>query len=1277
MSIIKIKIVSALALLFISAKSLYAQKVDTLEINGQSYFVYPFRVSVNVHGDYFKAVKFDELIQFTFDNYAKEIRSQFEEDLTYSDFKKMMKTFNPKNMGGTSKKNVSGKLIKQIRKNPFPLLEQTYTMSHDIVPSLDPIPDGKYVQLYESFCLVDAKGRCQENTDRIAAFFTVKNNLLEGDAYWLNMKGDTLKHGEFEGGLKVGEWTLEKRDLPYALSKEMVERYNEEGSPGADTVLTTYYYVNGAKNGHYEKFINSEFPVEEGNYLDDDKTGEWLMREIQYKGKGKNRKRIRNNELVTLRYTFVDKTDTVITKKPLIRNGLVDTYNADIFEFNFLSKYNLIAPPRNLFEYNFSKEEDLDLEEEQYGSYAMDSYSDEPYYDEYYDYEGEYYGEGYEYGSFTPDVYDKERKEYFSRSYIIDSIGMIANYKGVYEAYYPNGQLAYKYVIRNGGLVSEDTVFWDNGKTHDVINFIADSNHYVRSIYDYDGKLYKELIYDSLGTFDRVGYFYDNRKIAILEGYKAYKNEYGNFYTYDVNDTLEHELSEPLVLFRSWYEKDSSRLYSTEYDPIERVVVGTGLSVTGKVRENFKRTFSDEFNSWTGVDTVRLSDMYLVTTSSGSLYEGDYFIDSIPQRNVRQAYNRFDVAEDYILYRNGIEYTGPVELSLNTSKLKLSKSQLKMSLPKYKLSQNRKLKKKIELFKEKGKGNKDILLNYIDASDYESNLGSMIYYDFFNNLLGEFFYYPEQYNDYMYGYDYGVGNDNMDIEQIKGYMVDGKPHGIWKSYNKKGQVIKEVPFEKGQAHGTAKEFAYAYPELKDDYYYFDEPEILKDSLPARKTYYLSSIAEFKNGQLDGKEIYFNWLKEITSETSYKEGMKHGEAIERNKLAFTRMSFEDDLRDGYMQTYLTLPGQDSVLLFDLNFQHGLLQGESKSYHTNGQLSKRGFFLDGEPIDDYEAYDSLGFKYHYVKFKYSYPVEEKIWEENELSVRYLFDWQDSIYFVPSDITTSQSLEKVLFDLGFGQEYLAQPYYGRPSLVNKRGIKYHMTKYFPNDTVSRDGDIEDGKKTGLWKFYDYDGEFLYEVDYFDTILVLNDTIRFHAKGILTDIDSLGNEKHKSYIIEKFEKYDCSHTDHYEIRQFYTISESDTSVGRMNGYVKNFYDNGVIQSEGQMMNGLPTGFWKIYDPFGKLNQYGQYVYGKRDGRWLSGDLSKTKYLGDICLNPNLPDLEKEIKYRENLLDIVITNYKMGKSLNKQYYDINMNRFSDVEEEEGSEISPSDDSDE
>jgi antitoxin component YwqK of YwqJK toxin-antitoxin module len=207
------------------------------------------------------------------------------------------------------------------------------------------------------------------------------------------------------------------------------------------------------------------------------------------------------------------------------------------------------------------------------------------------------------------------------------------------------------------------------------------------------------------------------------------------------------------------------------------------------------------------------------------------------------------------------------------------------------------------------------------------------------------------------------------------------------------------------------------------------------------------------------------------------------------------------------------------------------------------------------------------------------------------------------------------------------------------------------------------------GCWKYYSYEGEFLYEADYFDTIIKVNDSIQFKVKGILTDYNADGQKVSESYIIEKFEKYDCSHTDHYEIRQLMTIWQWKDSMDRMNGYVKNYYDNGVLQNEGQMKDGLPTGVWKFYDPYGKLNQVGAYVMGKRDGRWLGGDLSKTKYLGDICLNPNLPDLEEEIKYREKLLDIIITNYKLGKALNKEFYDVNMNDFEEEEEIEGGEL--------
>ena len=95
---------------------------------------------------------------------------------------------------------------------------------------------------------------------------------------------------------------------------------------------------------------------------------------------------------------------------------------------------------------------------------------------------------------------------------------------------------------------------------------------------------------------------------------------------------------------------------------------------------------------------------------------------------------------------------------------------------------------------------------------------------------------------------------------------------------------------------------------------------------------------------------------------------------------------------------------------------------------------------------------------------------------------------------------------------------------------------------------------KKFGHWKFYNYEGEFLYDVNYADSILKVNDSILFRSKGLLTDYDAKGNKLYSALILEKVEKYDCAHTDHYEIRQLKTTWEAHDSLGRMNGFCPKF---------------------------------------------------------------------------------------------------------------------------
>ena len=1240
----------------------YGQEIDSALIEGEQFYIYPFRVDVLSETEYFLAMSISRRGGIgspsfkDFKKYSEDELGEYATRSDYREFKHLVRSFSRNKQYEDDQKHLNKKFIKAVRANPYPLLQQRFSANQDLTPILDPIPDGKYIQYYSDFCLVDEKGDCMSSDSFVAGYFTFKNNVLHGEAVWIDLAGDTLKNGYFVDGLKEGEWKYETRRAPYSINKKHAEQYIEQGTIDLDTTVEYITYADGVRNGSYKKFESSDFPIETGYYTNGIWSGEWVFRDICFKMVKFRRVRIRHNKFITRRLTYASDKDLVVNQKWL-RSRLIETYSANLEQFDFFSEYEILPPKFDLYSIDFETEPQVELEEEiDYEIY--DEYIDEyAYYDEEFDYEA---------SSYQAREYDSRLEQYKNRGVLMDSLGGIPNYSGVLESFYPNGQLAYRYEFVDGLLLKEDTIFWDNGTAHDVITELPDSNQYLRSVYDYEGKLFMELFYDSLMDFVRVKR-HEVEVFTILDGLKADRAGYGDYFYYSVFDTLGNELNEPLLLYRSWFTGDSTMMYSTNYDPESRVLSYVAISALGNTVYKDDRTFADDFESWTGKKTTVLGDIELVQTSSGSLYDW-LTADSIPQRYVSSSYEMFDVARDYKFKKASELYTGAAVLNFNKRKLSISKKGLTINLPRSK-SLEKKLLKDLARYREKGKTKFPLIMSLIDASDTEINVALYFTSTFFNASLGNHFssYSPE----YL---DYGEGSEIefAATDKIVGYMKDGKPQGLWVSYDQFGNKILEMSFDHGEADGEMISYSYEYPKQSGENMYefgYTPESFLQDSLPKKKTHYVAKSANYSKGLLHGSEIIYNWCGEETARTNYLDGYLEGKSIQRNKLAHSEMSYSDGQLDGYYQTYLTIPNRDSVLLFDLNFQDGLLQGESKSYHMNGQLAKRGFFLDGAPIEDYEAYDTLGFRYHYVKFKYSFPVEEKIWEENELSVRYQFSWQDSIAFQPSDITTSQSLERTLYELGLGGNYLSQPYYGRPSLVNKSGVSYRLTKYFPNDTISRDGEMSEGKKSGCWKYYSYDGEHLYEVDYFDSIIELNDSIKFKSKGVLSDFDSKGNLLHESYLIEKFSKYDCAHSDHYEVRQFCTFWEANDSTHRMNGFTRNFYDNGTLQSEGNMKNGLPDGIWKLYDPFGRLNHYGLYVQGKRDGRWLSGDLSKTKYLGDICLNPNLPDLAEEIKYRENLLDVTITNYKLGKSLNKQYYDINMNRFYEEDETAESEI--------
>jgi hypothetical protein len=217
--------------------SAQSQETDTIIKDGVSYYVYPFRVPLNVHTDYWHVVK-DKAFFEDYNNYF----DYFNGDILFNR-ESFMKAKSP-----SRRKILDAKLKKQwakqrrrrsnfvfgfkktIRKNPKQMFNAFYSHELDVLPPFELIPDGKYVQLYDDVCVVDVKGMCQPNSRQIAGYFTIKNNAIDGEAFWLSTAGDTLKKGLFVNGEKQGRWDLYTySEMWYNLTRFQVKTLRKTG----------------------------------------------------------------------------------------------------------------------------------------------------------------------------------------------------------------------------------------------------------------------------------------------------------------------------------------------------------------------------------------------------------------------------------------------------------------------------------------------------------------------------------------------------------------------------------------------------------------------------------------------------------------------------------------------------------------------------------------------------------------------------------------------------------------------------------------------------------------------------------------------------------------------------------------------------------------------------------------------------------------------------------------------------------------------------------------
>ena len=338
------------------------------------------------------------------------------------------------------------------------------------------------------------------------------------------------------------------------------------------------------------------------------------------------------------------------------------------------------------------------------------------------------------------------------------------------------------------------------------------------------------------------------------------------------------------------------------------------------------------------------------------------------------------------------------------------------------------------------------------------------------------------------------------------YFIDGKTAKV-ENYNKgdydgeiisyytNGKVESKHIFKKGEIDGTSQDFdddGTLYSETifekgrLRDIKFLDKKGSIISNTTSRKgdatiSFYdpngikVSEGSYTKDGQADGKFIYYFKNGKISAEASYK----------------------NDLLNGKKTWYYP----DTKIKEEGNYKNGKADGYFINYYENGQVSDEGWYVNDDRQGTFIYYDLLGnitSKIYYLNdevhgiSEYYYPGGKP--DNNQ---HYDNGWFNKIEEFDSTGKISITSElnkgegKVRFNHFNGKAYFESEYkyYKRNGVYtvtngdgSKRILSFYKngerdsvyTAWYPNGKTEVEGKYTDDKKTGAWTYYYFNGQY-----------------------------------------------------------------------------------------------------------------------------------------------------------------------------------------------------------
>ncbi|CZF79406.1 MORN repeat variant [Grimontia celer] len=290
--------------------------------------------------------------------------------------------------------------------------------------------------------------------------------------------------------------------------------------------------------------------------------------------------------------------------------------------------------------------------------------------------------------------------------------------------------------------------------------------------------------------------------------------------------------------------------------------------------------------------------------------------------------------------------------------------------------------------------------------------------------------------EYLYFHSNGKLADKL-------YFDKGSKEGEWTSYDTEGRVI-----EKGSYQGNVKIGVW---EAYEEGALVERADHLKEQRVKYSSFHMNGQPKergqyYQDMKVGGWE-YFDSHGRIEKKGTFENGMKQGAWLTfKEGIKHSTSNYQRDFRQGDYQKYYP----SGKVFFHCTMKNDKCDGKFTIYHENGKVSEEGNYLSGYREGPVTFFYESGAVY--IKANYSHN-------------HFIDDF--SSYYESGNLESSG---KFVSQFGYVEDI-----YGISSEIAITGERYEgeWLYYYDNGNLRRKGSFEYGERTGLWYYYDLQGQ------------------------------------------------------------------------------------------------------------------------------------------------------------------------------------------------------------